>query len=379
MSCSSILRIGPSIIENDSNASTAILRDALVEHFDGSKTNNTSSTITTTNRYFSAEILLVNQFSSTQGGEVKEDGIVLVFNDVPISSSSSSSFHQNTFDSLSMAHEQAEEEDQCGDLLRLCVGVSIGKKQQSGTTKAEEEEYSRRVLWCLDRGYEYVEADLSDEGKRRGHNDRDKDGFARVVEAIAGTVWSSAVMGKSKSSQLKGSYEKAERALCSNSSVPSKETSTYSPPTPAVEVSSESKTTTVEGRPAIDSDERADAVSEELISKGGEEEEDQEEKNHEPTISAQEALSEVQAKHNANTTQEEEKHHQMEKDEELFDDLENAMKEASRIREASKNGMMSDDTRRQLAGDAAMRIMNLMSHLDFMDDEDEHGSSSDDE
>ena len=40
-----------------------------------------------------------------------------------------------------------------------------------------------------------MEVDLSEEGLRGGFFDvREKDGFARVVEAIGGTVWSSAVM-----------------------------------------------------------------------------------------------------------------------------------------------------------------------------------------
>ena len=43
-----------------------------------------------------------------------------------------------------------------------------------------------------------MEVDLSEEGLRGGFDVREKDGFARVVEAIGGTVWSSAVMTDAK-------------------------------------------------------------------------------------------------------------------------------------------------------------------------------------
>jgi len=53
-----------------------------------------------------------------------------------------------------------------------------------------------RVTSCGAWIVEYVEADLSEKGISSGHDARDKEGFARIVEAISGTVWSSAVMEK---------------------------------------------------------------------------------------------------------------------------------------------------------------------------------------
>ena len=50
------------------------------------------------------------------------------------------------------------------------------------------------MLWCLDRGYEYVEVDVTPEGMTGGFEERDKDGYARVVEAIGTCMWSSHVM-----------------------------------------------------------------------------------------------------------------------------------------------------------------------------------------
>ena len=63
--------------------------------------------------------------------------------------------------------------------MRLCVGVNF---EGIGPT-AQDNEYSRRILWCLDREFEYVEADCSEQGQQQGHDERDKEGFARIIEA----------------------------------------------------------------------------------------------------------------------------------------------------------------------------------------------------
>jgi len=46
-----------------------------------------------------------------------------------------------------------------GDMLRLCVGI-VGNavRPVAQTPKEIEEEYSKRVLWCLNRGYEFISA-----------------------------------------------------------------------------------------------------------------------------------------------------------------------------------------------------------------------------
>ena len=94
------------------------------------------------------------------------------------------------FDALAAVHSAAENDNQCGDLLRLCLGISNNNNsQQLLTGKAYEAEYSRRILWCLDHGYEYIEGvRLDGDAIFQGHNTRDKDGFARVVEANFGSV-----------------------------------------------------------------------------------------------------------------------------------------------------------------------------------------------
>ena len=60
--------------------------------------------------------------------------------------------------------------------------------------KMHEESYGT----SLDRWYEYVEVDLRKEVLRGGFDVHEKDGFARVVEAIGVTVWSSAGMTDAK-------------------------------------------------------------------------------------------------------------------------------------------------------------------------------------
>jgi hypothetical protein len=69
---------------------------------------------------------------------------------------------------------------------------------------------------------------------------------------------------------------------------------------------------------------------------------------------------------------------QKENEQERFmSDFKGVLRQASRIRDASKSGAISDDERRQRAGDAADLLMGLMGKMgDFDDDsetEDEEG------
>jgi hypothetical protein len=66
--------------------------------------------------------------------------------------------------------------------------------------------------------------------------------------------------------------------------------------------------------------------------------------------------------------------------EKIFDKMESVLKEASQIREASKSGALSDDERRERAGDAALALVNLMSQFGLEDDDDgSQGDDSDDD
>jgi hypothetical protein len=63
----------------------------------------------------------------------------------------------------------------------------------------------------------------------------------------------------------------------------------------------------------------------------------------------------------------------------LFEHMEGVLREASRIREASKSGEMTDEERRDRAGDAAMALVNLMAQFGLDEEESQAGYSSDDD
>jgi hypothetical protein len=379
MSCISAVRIGPST----DNVSAKVLRNALVSYFilqqiddaipstANATLDEISPTLVISNKYFTATVRLQEPDESPVEHS-KEDGIILVFDALcsnpdrsPLSNNSSGRGDGGSasFDSLSFAHQQAEEKEQCGDLLRLCVGVSLSNlSPEELRGKNHEAEYSRRILWCLDNGYEYVEADLSKEGQTKGHSDRDKDGFARVVEAIQGTVWSSAVMSNSKKTELQTSHQ-ASAALVGGVKSDSTATASthegleqdleeenpYQPPDPSIFGPTLSTTYN-----ALDDKIQDAQVAEGMLL--------------EPEKVGPQEIQELRR--------------QME-NEQVFDQMENALREASRVREASKGGLLSDEERRQRAGDAAMALMNLMGKFGMDEEEDEKiqegDSSSDDD
>jgi len=342
-----MLRIGPS---TDNAGASSFLRTALLSHFETMSSSSispeeASKMLTVTNRYFSAQLLLEDLGSvpncNDGGGEVmaKEDGIILVFDalhsnpDRVVDGSAAAASGVSTFDGLTAVHEKATSLDQCGELLRLCVGISMGEMTPSELRGTKhEEEYSRRVLWCLDRGYEYLEADLSEEGRQKGHDDRDKDGFARVVEAIATTVWSSANMGNGNSTTRGGgattsTTRTAKEALLSNM----EEKGESSPPAPS----------STDDSPSFDQTNDDKRMSSKKLETDTDKEAEQEK---------------------------------------VFEDMEKLLVDVSKIREASKAGGFTDEERRKRAGDAAMLMMGLMEKFECDDDsqEDDYGASSDD-
>ena len=187
-------------------------------------------------------------------------------------------------------------------------------------TKEYEEQYSQRVLWCLDRGYEYIEVDLREEGLKSGFDEREKDGFARVVEAMGGTVWSSAVMAKRNTRTA-------------------------------------SKISVVEEK----HDDELDDCKEIIVV-------DEQEKTDEPKT---EMIT--QDIHIGSVQDSDEKKDELASD--TLDSIEQVMKEAKRIRESSKGGELSDQDRKQRAGDAAEMLMGLLDQMGFDDDDDEADSS----
>jgi hypothetical protein len=419
-SCLSVARIGGSSVDN---VSADMLRKSLLHHF--SQTHSSSATVvlgvvgddqddstttaprlTVTNRYFSAHVILqeigqdplpVNAPAVTaehepqpqQHGDdldvssdslpFKEDGVILVFDHVVTAESGSSSpsdqcLHVSTaaasFNALEPVHDRAEALCQAGELLRLCVGVSVHNASGAGAisppnnnnTKEYEAEYARRILWCLDRGYEYVEVDLSPEGVKQGHDVRDKEGFARVVEAVCGTVWSSAVMGGDKQKELKQQFAQAQAtAAAAAAAVDAKdgedvkqENNVYEPPDPS----------------------KLPPITASL----GETEEDRErgEKAREAIFQQKNVLTDPSSEYlddglesigvGPDVVQQRQKEIEQER---FMNDFEGALRQASRIRDVSKSGAISDEERRQRAGDAADLLMGLMGKMGDFDDDDE--------
>lgn len=356
-SCVSVLRFGPFL---EDSPCAVQLRSALLKHFankqHGSQRRASSTTtaqqekaqpgesnlIELSNKYFTAKVLLeeICTSSSSTTQSFAEDGLVLVF-DSALSNPNIASSIPASFEAMEAIHNQAVSGDAPtppGDLLRLCVGVG---KNESLSSKEYEQQYSRRVLWCLDRGYEYVEADLSEEGISSGHDARDKEGFARIVEAIAGTVWSSAVMEKRAQSELKKSYAQDAAAATSTTAKEDDNINAYEPPDPSK-------------LPPVLCNEK---------------DEERERKAREALLATETSAANIDDDKIMNNDTVENKDEA--EQERALNALEGSLREAGRIRELSKSGQLSDDERRKRAGDAAMLLMDMMGKMGFESSDDE--------
>mmetsp|Transcript_40930 Transcript_40930/g.46501 ORF Transcript_40930/g.46501 Transcript_40930/m.46501 type:complete len:306 (+) Transcript_40930:24-941(+) len=288
-------------LEGTDYTTTKLFKNALLQHYKSNKIRteqeqNNTEVLELENKYFMARIRLVidgekeeaDDFSSSiNDNKCKEDGKILVF---PSTTTTTSVFDGNDHKD-NVDHNESL-------LLKLCIICSFRKSESN--TLVNEDEYSKRILWCLDRGYEYCEVDLSD--TTSGFDDREKEGFARVIEAIEGTVWSSAIMTKKK----KLTTSSSQTATPSTPSIPTENTS-YKPPS--------------------------------LLKQ----EED------EKSISAEERD---------------------------FNEMENLIKEATKIRSMSQNSeFQSDEERRQRAANAATLMMQFMKLDDESDNDDDSSSS----
>jgi len=300
-SCKSVLRLGASIgLDND--YIITVLKDALLLHLNGNK----DGSINFNNKYFNAQVLVKKikyDEDIEKDNQMIEDGVLLLFD---VSSPSS-------FDSMANAHVLAESNSQCGKLIRLCIGV------KTGTIVNDNEEYSRRVLWCIDRGYEYVEADLSKEGILRGHESREKDGFARICEAISSTMWSNALI-YSKINTLEVSDETPND---------------FQPEFHYVE----------ESNPDLNG-------SVKLSSNCG-------------TMSTDKVNIDYDGKFSFGDMG--------------VNDLDQVIVEAKRIREESKNKKLSDNERKKRASDAAIMLMSVLDNMGFENNKIEESSGNDEE
>lgn len=355
MSSISVLRIGPLPEDNEC---AAHLRTAVVAHFkklcpenldDKTGLLSPDHQFAVANRYFTAQVVLAtigDDKTCATSIPCTEDGILLVF-DLALSNPKHATSMSSSFDAMEATHDTIHRT--AGDLLRLCVGVGSSSRLDL-SEKEYELEFSRRVLWCLDRGYEYVEADLSAQALLQGHDSRDKEGFARIIEAVSGTVWSSAVMEKRVQKELQESYAAAASDTLADGDGQT-EMGTYEPPDPS-----------------------------KLPPKMGIEETDEERENKaraallaEETDAADETLNAIDGSISERKDKARRRREEAEQEQTLMA-LEGSLREASRIRELSKAGQLSDDERRKRAGDAAMLVMEMMGKMGLDD-----GSPDDDD
>ena len=385
MSNYSILRIGP-IVEDSNDCHATVIREAILSRFqeeDGaSNTTSTTSTntnektaLTISNRYFDANVMLLgtNESNTTNLNNEEEeviaieDGIMLIF-DASLSTS---------FDILSTHHTTAVSNSQAGELLRLCIGTSYGPSPLSNGTKSSEEEYSRRVLWCLDHGYEYVEVDLTKEGMKRGFNDRDKDGFARVIEAIGSCMWSSHVMKPRNNVAVASSSRSVD--MGSKEKLDSTSTTTETLTTKDLPKNNDANTDIS----AKDNDKEEEELSE-TSTTASSLPDDYAEREKAAISSLMKDMNIEEQSSNPQQDQQQQQQHEDKKEEMAFHQLESVISEARLLREASKSNSMSDDERRARAGDTAMKLMGLLGSMGFDGDdstdvEEEQCDSSDDE
>jgi hypothetical protein len=343
-----------------------------------------ASSLKVSNRYFDASIGLHDLWDPLQDpGTHREDGVLLVVA-APHHGGESQAVEgsappPSALDALAALHGTAEAQGKAGDLLRLCVVVTRTAREHQEARTIDEDEYSRRILWCLDRGYEYVEVDLSEDGVARGHDERDKEGFARVVEAIQTTVWSSAVMRPRRVQDLADSYEQAKREVADERAprTASEEAAAPLQPPPSPHEDSEPATVAPAITFAPESDaEREERARQALLLQAAEEGQGtdggDEPDGEDPQRPFEAALG--------GSAAEQQQQHQQDR---YFDQLEGALREAARIREMSRSGALSDEDRKKRAGDAAVLLMDLMGRLggglEDSDGEGEGGGDSESE
>jgi hypothetical protein len=247
-----------------------------------------------------------------------------------------------------------------GDLLRLCIGTTSNTTSTTTTKKKiTEEEYSRRILWCLDHGYEYIQVDLSQsDWQTIGFNERDKDGYARVIEAIETCMWRCHVMKTTTGTKTKMVEVESEKVVQEKDDDDEEEEEQ--------EEVDEQPTSTV-----LHDAEREKAAMASLMD--GILHND----NGNPTSSKEGSVN--LRNHHPQHQQQPQAPPSRRHDEELaFHQLEQLLSEAKSIREASTSNSMSDEERRERAGDAALKLMDLLEHLGLDEDDDEEEDDEND-
>ncbi|KAL7543164.1 hypothetical protein ACHAWF_007336 [Thalassiosira exigua] len=186
----------------------------------------------------------------------------------------------------------------------------------------------------------------------RGHDERDKEGFARVVEAVGTCMWSSHVMKpRGGTARAVGASRGSVGATGGTSNGSSSATGATKADEDATSSEPRSDGSRDAKSPRVADSEREKAAMASLLKDADVGDGNPEDDDGKPHNDHQEVS---------------------------FHQLESALSEAKLIREASRNGSLSDQERRERAGAAAERIMGLLDGMGS-DDEDEGGSSGEDE
>eukprot|EP00978_Attheya_sp_CCMP212_P001001 scaffold2065_cov39-Attheya_sp.AAC.2 len=193
-------------------------------------------------------------------------------------------------------------------------------------------------------------------GIQQGHEAREKDGFARVVEAVQGTVWSSAIMHAQQKQETRPQQQQQQQH--EGDVIATGSNNEYEPPPTSLPVISDEESKAREAKA------RTTLLQEGGIIKG-------ENGNNGLATDYIDDGTAAATKDNDLLLKNDK---QAEK---IMSDMESALSEANRIRDMSKAGELSNGDRRQRAADAAMLLMNLMTQMG--DDDDEENDNSDDD
>jgi len=159
------LEIGTVLVYADEVESKAIRLEEAVDKFQAEGGN----VMAIKNRYYSANVTVtcVDVVSAAESGQMSGvDACVVV----------------NPSDLSALSALLADHDFGTRLMVRLLDGPEV-EEEEGG----EDESPSELLLWCLDNGFELVTADRSD--LFATWSEREKDGLARVVEALQPTMW----------------------------------------------------------------------------------------------------------------------------------------------------------------------------------------------
>uniref|UniRef100_A0A7S1B3Y7 Uncharacterized protein n=1 Tax=Corethron hystrix TaxID=216773 RepID=A0A7S1B3Y7_9STRA len=309
--------------ESSSNRPSAAiaLRDALIRHFipsqsattaisttdEGERTYPQIPTLSISNRYFSAHVRVI-------AAALRKDGTAA--NPPPLDA-----------EAIILAFYDDAESGLSPLLLSELTGADDGLRLAAALVpEGPSKSYTERVLTCLDAGVEYVDAVGVglEKGEKEGHNEREKEGFARICEAVECQVWRSAVM-VCRQKFVGGGGGKAS-ALATEAGE-----------------GGHAKQKNMEVTAAVPEDD-PEQIGTNILTEG--------QKKHEENL--EELLAPLSPDNNGDN-EDEEQH---------FQKMDQLLAEARSVREMSIQGDVDDGERRRRAADTAMRMWNILGDIE---------------